>query len=153
MSRPTWDEYWLGFAEQASKRSTCFRNKVGAVIVKNKEIISTGYNGAPTYQPNCQEIGYCYREKNHIKSGTNLELCRACGAHGEANAVTLAAKNGHSTRDSTIYIVGHRFICNNCKAVISNAGIIRVVFRTLDGKILEFYPEKDWTIHPIDSNE
>jgi dCMP deaminase len=153
MSRPTWDEYWLGFAEQASKRSTCFRNKVGAVIVKDKEIVSTGYNGAPFYQPNCQEIGYCYREKHNIKSGTNLELCRASGAHGEANAITLAAKNGHSTRDSTIYIVGHYFICNNCKAMISNAGIKRVVFRTLDGKILEFFPEKDWTSHPIDSKE
>jgi deoxycytidylate deaminase len=90
MTRPTWDEYWLGFAEQASKRSTCFRNKVGAVIVKDKEIVSTGYNGAPFYQPNCQEIGYCYRKKHQIKSGTNLELCRASGAHGEANAVTFA---------------------------------------------------------------
>jgi len=151
MNRPGWDEYFLEIAKTVSSRSTCFRNKVGAVIVKDKEIISTGYNGAPSYQKNCLEIGYCYRNKNNIVSGTSLELCRAVGSHAESNAVVLAAKHGHSTNQATLYIVGHKFICNQCKAIIANAGIKRVVLKTIDGEIQEFFPEKDWNIHPIDS--
>lgn len=150
MDRPSWDEYFLDIAKTVSTRSTCFRNKVGAVIIKDKEIISTGYNGAPSYQKNCLEIGYCYRNKNNISSGTSLELCRAVGSHAESNAVVLAAKHGHSTNGATLYIVGHKFICNQCKAIIANAGIKRVVLKTVDNNILEFYPEKDWNIHPID---
>ncbi|MCX8058442.1 MAG: dCMP deaminase family protein [Spirochaetes bacterium] len=148
--RPSWDEYFLSIAKAVSSRSTCFRNKVGAVIVKNKEIVSTGYNGAPTYQKNCLEIGNCYRNVNNIESGTQLERCRAVGSHAESNAVVLAAKNGHSTNGATIYIVGHKMICNQCKAIIANAGIIRVVLQNQDGSIMEFTPEKDWKIHPID---
>jgi dCMP deaminase len=139
-------------ADVVSTRSACKRNKVGAIIVKDKYIISTGYNGTPIYQPNCEEIGFCYREKNNIKSGTQLELCRASGSHGEANAISLAAKSGKSTDGATIYVVGHHFICNSCKAMISNAGIIRVVFRKLNGDIEEIIPSRDWTIHPIDMN-
>lgn len=151
MSRPSWDEYFIEIAKTVSSRSTCFRNKVGAVIVKDKEIISTGYNGAPSYQKNCLEIGYCYRNRNNITSGTSLELCRAVGSHAESNAVILAAKHGHSTNGATLYIVGHKFICNQCKAIIANSGIKRVLLKTINGEILEFFPEKDWTIHPIDS--
>ncbi|MFN3411121.1 MAG: deoxycytidylate deaminase [Exilispira sp.] len=151
MSRPSWDEYFIEIAKTVSSRSTCFRNKVGAVIVKDKEIISTGYNGAPSYQKNCLEIGYCYRNRNNITSGTSLELCRAVGSHAESNAVVLAAKHGHSTNGATLYIVGHKFICNQCKAIIANSGIKRVLLKTINGEILEFFPEKDWAIHPIDS--
>ncbi len=151
--RPSWDEYFLNIAKTVSSRSTCFRTKVGAVIVKNKDIISTGYNGAPTHQKNCLEIGFCYRNKNSITSGTRLETCRAVGSHAESNAITLAAKNGHSTDQSTIYVTGHYFVCNQCKALISNAGIIRVVLETPKGGIEEYYPESDWKKHPIDNEE
>lgn len=148
--RPSWDDYFLNISNEIAKRSSCLRNQVGAVIVIDKDIISTGYNGAPRYQPNCIEIGWCYRDRNQIKSGTQLERCRAVGSHAESNAIALAARNGHSTCGGTIYISGHYFVCNQCKALISNANIKRVVLKTPDGKIEEFYPEKDWTTHPVD---
>src|SRR4030042_2779829 len=94
--RPTWGEYFLPIPEVVSSRSTCFRNKVGAVIVREKYIVATGYNGAPQHQPNCQEVGYCYREKHQIKSGNQLERCRAVGSNAESNAIALAARNGFS---------------------------------------------------------
>ena len=148
--RPSWDQYFLNIAKSVATRSSCLRNQVGAVIVRDKDIISTGYNGAPQYQKNCLEIGYCYRNKNNIPSGTQLEKCRAVGSHAEANAISLAARNGHSTNGGTIYIVGHNFVCNQCKALIANANIKRVVLLKTDGSVVEFYPEKDWNIHPID---
>jgi dCMP deaminase len=149
--RSDWDEYFLDIAKSVASRSSCIRNKVGAVIVKNKAIISTGYNGAPQYQKNCMEIGFCYRNKNDIKSGTQLELCRAVGSHAESNAISLAARNGSATEDSTIYIVWHNFVCNQCKALIANANIKKVVLLTTNDEKLIFYPSKEWTIHPIDA--
>lgn len=148
--RPNWDRYFLDIAKVVSERASCLRNKVGAVIVNQKDIISTGYNGAPTYQKNCLEIGYCFRNQNRIPSGSQLEQCRAVGSHAEANAISLAARNGHSTNGSTIYIVGHYFCCNQCKALIANANIKRVVLEDPTGKWMEYFPERDWTIHPID---
>lgn len=150
MSRPDWDQYFLNIAKAVAERSSCLRNHVGAVIVYNKDIISTGYNGAPQFQKNCLEIGRCYRNDNKIKSGTQLERCRAVGSHAESNAISLAARNGNSTNNSTMYIIGHDNICNQCKALISNANIKRVVQLTPDNKVREFFPEKDWLIHPID---
>ena len=151
--RPTWDEYFLNMADLVATRSSCLRNNVGAVIVKEKDVISTGYNGAPKYQKNCLEIGWCYRDKHGIESGTQLEKCRAVGSHAESNAIALAARNGHATRGTTIYVVGHMFICNQCKAQIANAEIERVVLRRKDGIIGEYYPERDWTIHPVDQED
>lgn len=153
MIRPSWDDYFLRIAETVATRSTCFRNKVGAVIVKNKDIISTGYNGAPSYQENCLERGFCYRDKHSIQSGTNLERCRAVGSHAESNAVTIAAKHGHATDGSTIYVYGHVSVCNQCKAIIANAGIVRVLLRKPDGTATEYNPAVDWQIHPIDQEE
>ncbi len=150
--RPDWDEYFLDIAKSVANRSSCIRNKVGAVIVKNKAIISTGYNGAPQYQKNCLEIGFCYRNEKGIKSGTQLELCRAVGSHAESNAISLAARNGNATEDAVIYIVGHNFVCNQCKALIANANIKKVVLLTINNEKLIFNPQKEWTIHPIDSN-
>jgi|UPI0003A9EF60 dCMP deaminase len=148
--RKSWDEYFLDIAEMVASRSTCFRNKVGAVIVRDKVIVSTGYNGAPTHQPNCLEIGYCYRDRHNIPSGTQLERCRAVGSHAESNAVVLAARNGHSTAGATIYVVGHKLICNQCRAIIANAMIERVVQRKPDGSIEIILPAQDWVRHPID---
>lgn len=153
MSRPGWDQYFLNIAKVVAERSSCMRNHVGAVIVRKKDIISTGYNGAPQFQKNCLEIGFCYRDKNNIKSGTQLERCRAVGSHAESNAISLAARNGHSTDNGTIYIAGHKMVCNQCKALISNANIIRVVQLKPDGDIIEFDPRKDWSVHPIDEDQ
>ncbi len=150
MARPNWDEYFINIAKVVSERSSCLRNQVGAVIVRDKDIISTGYNGSPQYQRNCLEIGYCYRNKNNIKSGTQLERCRAVGSHAESNAISLAARNGHSTNNATIYIAGHNIICNQCKALIANANIIKVVQLTQDNRVKEYVPKNDWNIHPID---
>ena len=119
-------------------RSSCLRNRVGAVIVHNKDIISTGYNGSPQFQKNCIEIGYCYRDAHKIASGTQLERCRAVGSHAEANAISLAARNGHSTNGATIYITGHNVVCNQCKALIANANIRRVILQNLKGEVLEW---------------
>lgn len=148
--RKSLDEYFLDIADMVATRSTCYRNKVGAVIVRDKVIVSTGYNGAPTNQPNCLEIGYCYRDRYKIESGTSLERCRAVGSHAESNAVVLAARNGQSTTGATIYVVGHKFICDQCKAIIANAKIERVVMRKLDGAIETLHPAEDWTVHPVD---
>lgn len=150
MNRPTWNNYFINIAEAVAKRSSCLRNSVGAVIVKGKDIISTGYNGAPRYQKNCLEIGSCYRNENKIKSGTQLESCRAVGSHAESNAISLAARNGHSTQGSTIYIVGHNVVCNQCKAMIANANIEWVSLKNVAGKVKTFFPAADWKIHPID---
>ncbi|MCR4440482.1 MAG: dCMP deaminase family protein [bacterium] len=152
-SRPSWDDYFLNVAAVVATRSSCLRTKVGAVIVRDRDIVSTGYNGAPKYQPHCLELGSCYRDAHGIPSGTRLELCRAVGSHAESNAIALAARNGHSTRGTTMFIVGHRHICNQCKAQIANAGVIRVLLRTPEGEVLEFFPARDWTRHPIDHGQ
>lgn len=151
--RPSWDEYFLEMAKLVSTRSTCFRMKIGAVIVADKYVVSTGYNGAPAHQPNCAEIGFCYRDQNGITSGTELERCRACGSHAECNAVSIAARLGHPTAGATIYINGHNFICAQCKAIIANAGIVRVVHRMADRTVTEYIPARDWNVHPVDQIE
>jgi dCMP deaminase len=150
MKRPGWDEYFLNIAKVVAGRSSCLRRKVGAVIVHDKDIVSTGYNGAPQYQKNCLEIGFCYRDKYGILSGTQLENCRAVGSHAESNAIALAARNGHATAGSTVFIAGHDFVCHQCRAQIVNANIKRVVLEHPDGSIEEWLPERDWTVHPID---
>ena len=153
MKRPDWDNYFLNIARVVATRSSCLRRQVGAVIVNNKDIVSTGYNGAPRYQRNCLEVGFCYRDLHHIPSGTQLERCRAVGSHAESNAIALAARNGHSTSDSTIYIHGHDFVCFQCMAQIANANIKRVVLEKPDGQLEEWIPERDWTVHPIDKEK
>jgi len=152
MSRPTWDEYFLQMAELASTRSVCFRSHCGAVIVKDNNVISTGYNGAPAHQDNCAEIGFCFRNKNDIKSGTQLEKCRAVGCHSETNAIALAAKHGHSTMDATMYVFGNTKICAMCKGLIANCGIKRVVYKNENGEIQATMVIGEWRIHPVDGN-
>lgn len=149
--RPSWDEYFLNIAQVVSTRSSCYRSQCGAVIVKDKAILSTGYNGAPSYQKNCREIGFCYRNKNNILSGTQLDRCRACGSHSESNAIALASRNNGGCNGSTIYIYGNTAICTQCRAMIANAGIDRVVYRSKTGEVKEYSPKKDWNIHPVDT--
>lgn len=125
------DQYYLGIAYEVSLRSTCLRRQYGAVIVKNDEIISTGYNGAPRGETNCCDAGECWRERNNIPHGSQYEKCVA--VHAEQNAIISAARR--DMIGSTLYLVGHengRTIsdtapCEICMRMIKNAGIRKVV--------------------------
>ena len=121
--RPSIDEYFMEIASVVSKRSTCLRNQVGAVIVKDKRILSTGYNGAPRNLDHCLDIG-CIRKQNDIPSGERHELCR--GVHAEQNAIIQSAIHGVSIENSTLYSTHQP--CILCAKLIINAKIRRVVF-------------------------
>ena len=135
MNRVDKINYYLDMAEVALERSTCLRRKWGAVIVKNDEIISTGYTGAPRGRTNCIDLGFCAREKLNIKSGEKYELCRS--VHAEQNAVISAARK--DTLGSTMYmvgrdaktgkLVGYIDSCSMCKRVVINAGIDKVIVK------------------------
>ena len=123
--RKSWDEYFMEIAEIVKTRSTCLRRQVGAVIVKDNRIITTGYNGAPSGLKHCTEIGGCERARLNIPSGQRHELCRAL--HAEQNAIIQAAKIGVSTEGATIYITLQP--CVICAKMLVNAGIQRIVFK------------------------
>jgi dCMP deaminase len=122
MKRPTWDEYFMKITHIVAERSTCMRRMVGATIVKDKKIVSTGYNGAPKGLEHCLEIG-CLREKMGVPSGERHELCR--GAHAEQNAIIQAATSGTSMEGATMYCTDSP--CSTCTKMIINAGISRLV--------------------------
>lgn len=123
--RVSWDEYFMQIADIVKTRSTCLRRQVGAVIVKENRIITTGYNGAPSGLKHCTEIGGCERARLNIPSGQRHELCRAL--HAEQNAIIQAAKIGVSTEGATIYITLQP--CVICAKMLVNAGIKRIVFK------------------------
>lgn len=123
MNRPTWDEYFMEMASVAAKRSTCLRRSVGAVIVKNKQILASGYNGTPMGLPHCEEVG-CLREQLKVPSGKCHELCR--GVHAEQNAITQAAYHGVSVKGATLYCTHQP--CVVCTKMLINAGIERIVY-------------------------
>lgn len=125
MERISWDEYFLEIAKTASKRATCFKKKVGAVLVKDRQILATGYNGAPKGVKNCFELGNCLRAQNNLKSGERLEYCRA--THAEQNAVAQAASQGVNTKGATLYTM--RFPCILCAKLLINAGVKEIVYR------------------------
>lgn len=131
MSRPSWDEYFMEVAAVTAKRSTCMRRQVGAVITKDRQILATGYNGAPMGIRHCDERGGCLREKLNIPSGQRHELCIAL--HAEQNAIIQAAKLGQSISGGTIYVTNQP--CVICAKMIMNAGIKRIVIR-------EGYPDE-----------
>ena len=124
--RKSWDEYFMEIAEIVKTRSTCLRRQVGAVIVKDNRIITTGYNGAPSGLRHCTDIGGCERERLHIPSGQRHELCRAL--HAEQNAIIQAAKLGVNIDGSTLYCTHQP--CILCAKMIVNAGIARVVYHS-----------------------
>lgn len=144
--------YYLDIAETVLKRSTCIRRQFGAVIVKNDEIISTGYNGSPRGRKNCSDIGLCIRSKLNIPRGERYELCRS--VHAEQNAIISASRN--ELIGSTIYLACHDAItqnldgnvepCSMCRRFIINAGIDRVIIRTTstDFKTINV---NDWIIN------
>lgn len=123
MERPDNDTYFMRMAELVATRSTCLRRNVGAVVVKEKRVLTTGYNGAPKGLRHCAEVG-CVRLSNNIESGTRHELCR--GVHAEQNAVIQAAYFGVSIKDSTIYTTNYP--CVMCAKILVNAGIREIVF-------------------------
>ena len=130
VERPNWDEYFLEIANLVSKRSTCLRRKVGAIIVKERHILATGYNGTPSNITHC-EIRGCLRGKLKVPSGERHELCN--GLHGEQNALLQAAYHGVSVKGSILYSTNQP--CIICAKMLINAGIKEVV-------ITEHYPDK-----------
>jgi len=114
----------MSMADLAASRSTCIRRKVGAVLVKNRRIISTGYNGAPEGHQHCKDIG-CLREQLNVPSGEKHELCR--GVHAEQNAIIQAAVHGVSVSGAYLYCTSKP--CSSCAKMIVNAGILNVVYR------------------------
>ena len=135
MNRIDKENYYLDIAETVLERSTCLRRCYGAIVVKNDEIVSTGYNGAPRGRKNCMDLGYCTREAMNVPSGERYELCRS--VHAEMNAIISAARR--DTLGATLYLAGREAkngellhdatSCSMCRRVIINAGIDRVVIR------------------------
>lgn len=131
MKRPDWDEYFMGITEMVSSRSTCLRRKVGAIIVKEKRILTTGYNGPPQGVKHCDELGGCLRDKLKVPSGERMELSRA--VHAEQNAIIQAAKYGIDINGGTMYVTNHP--CFICAKMIINAGIRKIIYK-------EGYPDE-----------
>jgi len=123
MERPDNDTYFMEMAHLISTRSTCVRRRVGAVIVKDKRVLTTGYNGSPKGTMHCEELG-CLRVQKNIPSGTMHELCR--GVHAEQNAVIQAAYFGISIAGGTIYTT--TYPCSMCSKILINAGIKELVY-------------------------
>ncbi len=124
VSRPSWETYFMDIARLVASRSTCLRRSVGAVIVKDKRILSTGYNGAPSGLAHCLDIG-CLREKLKVASGQRHELCR--GIHAEQNAIIQAAYHGFSIKTAVLYCTN--LPCSICAKMIINAGICRIYYQ------------------------
>ncbi len=124
-NRPSWDTYFMNITNLVAQRSTCLRRAVGAVLVKDKRILSTGYNGAPTNLKHCLEVG-CLREQMGIESGKMHELCR--GIHAEQNAIIQAAYHGVSVKGAVIYCTNQP--CSICARMIINAGIVKIYYQS-----------------------
>ncbi len=131
MKRPNWDDYFMSITELVSSRSTCLRRKVGAIIVKEKRILTTGYNGPPQGVKHCDELGGCLRDKLNVPSGERMELSRA--VHAEQNAIIQAAKYGIDINGGTMYVTNHP--CFICAKMIINAGIKTIIYK-------EGYPDE-----------
>jgi dCMP deaminase len=122
--RPSWEDYFMQIAEVVATRSSCLRRHVGAVIVKNKQILSTGYNGVPRGLAHCEDRG-CLRDQMGIPSGERYELCR--GLHAEQNAIIQAAYHGVAVNGSEVFTTLQP--CVTCAKTLINAGIVAVYFR------------------------
>lgn len=122
--RPSWDEYFMTLADQVASRTTCLRRAVGAVIVKDKRILSTGYNGVPTGIRHCGEVG-CLREELGVPSGQRHEICR--GLHAEQNAIIQAARFGTDIDGASIYV--NTQPCVVCAKMLINAGIKEIIYK------------------------
>ncbi len=123
MSRPSWSEYFMAITKMVAKRSTCLRREVGAILVKDKRILATGYNGVPAGLKHCEEVG-CLRENASIPSGVRHELCR--GIHAEQNAIIQAACHGIPIKAAILYCTNKP--CVICSKMIINAGIKKIYY-------------------------
>ncbi|MBU2538314.1 MAG: cytidine/deoxycytidylate deaminase family protein [Proteobacteria bacterium] len=123
-TRPSWDDYFMSITEMVAQRSTCLRRKVGAILVRDKRIIATGYNGAPAKVSHCLDIG-CLREQQGIPSGERHELCR--GLHAEQNSIIQAALHGFSVEGATLYCTN--MPCAICSKMLINARIEKIYYK------------------------
>ncbi|MEA3464618.1 MAG: cytidine/deoxycytidylate deaminase family protein [Thermodesulfobacteriota bacterium] len=130
MERPSWEQYFIDIARLVSSRSTCLRRQVGAVVVKDKNVLTTGYNGTPSGIRHCIETG-CLRDAMAVPSGERHELCR--GLHAEQNAIIQAAKHGISIADGTLYCT--HAPCVICAKMLINSGLEKIVY-------IEGYPDQ-----------
>jgi dCMP deaminase len=148
--RPTKDEYFMKMAHLAASRSTCLRRKVGAVIVKESRVLSTGYNGAPKGLPHCEEVG-CIRKDKNIPTGERHELCR--GVHAEQNAVIQAAVFGTSIKDGKIYTTNQP--CVVCAKILINASITEIIYENeyIDELAKEVLSQSDVKVRQFKINE
>lgn len=143
-TRPSWDEYFFQIARQVATRSTCLRRQVGAVIVKDKRILASGYNGAPSGVVHCLEVG-CLREELGIPSGERHELCRAL--HAEQNAIVQAALHGVKIEGASVYCTHQP--CSLCAKMIINAGIVEVYYDNgyPDDMAVDFFAQTGVKLH------
>jgi dCMP deaminase len=148
--RPSWDDYFMRIAHVVAERSTCMRRHVGALVVMDKRILSTGYNGAPSGLPHCREVG-CLRQIHQVPSGQRHELCR--GLHAEMNALLQGSRHGVSMEGSTIYST--HVPCSLCTKMIINTGVRRVVACTdyPDAFAREMLEQADVTLDVIPDGE
>ena len=152
MSRRDKENYYLDIAQAVAERGTCLRRNFGAIIVKNDQILSTGYSGAPRGRKNCIDIGTCLRERLNVPRGERYELCRS--VHAEANAIINAARS--EMIGATLYLVGveaqdgtlveNANSCSMCKRMIINAGISRVIIRNTPDNFTAVYVQ-DWVVN------
>lgn len=152
LKRPDWDEYFMNIARDISLRCTCLCVRIGAIIVKDKRIVSTGYIGAPRKTKDCMERGKCLRRELGIPSGHRYELCRS--VHAEQNAIINAARDGVSISEGDMYLYGTKihdgdeklldiFPCFICKKMIINSGLKNVYVMTNDG--VKKHSVKGWS--------
>ena len=161
MKRIDKENYYLDIAETVLERSTCLRRCYGAIIVKNDEIVSTGYNGAPRGRKNCMDLGYCTREAMNVPSGERYELCRS--VHAEMNAIISAARR--DTLGATLYLAGREAksgellhdatSCSMCRRLVINAGLEKVVIRRTQTEfdvveVADWIAEDDLLAPPLD---
>jgi dCMP deaminase len=149
-NRPSWETYFMNITNLVAERSTCLRRAVGAVLVKDKRLLSTGYNGAPSNLKHCSEVG-CLREQMGIESGKMHELCR--GIHAEQNAIIQAAYHGVSVKGAVIYCTNQP--CSICARMIINAGIVKIYYQSgyADFLAKELLAEANIELKQIESDD
>jgi dCMP deaminase len=146
MSRPSWDAYFMGIARLVASRSTCLRRQVGAVLVKDRNILATGYNGTPSGISHCEQTG-CLRQQLGVPSGERHELCR--GLHAEQNALIQAAKHGVAIAGAILYCTNSP--CSICSKMIINAGLEKIIFQDgyPDELSLQMLSEAEIELQPL----